>query len=85
MKFGTLVDEQGVERELSQSSYSSFLVKRDPELRKLAFHQFYSEFADHQFTLAASLSSSVKADVLAPARAITQVRSKPRSSTMMCR
>jgi oligoendopeptidase F len=63
MKFGALVDERGVERELSQSSYSSFLVKRDPELRKRAFHQFYSEFADHQFTLASSLSSSVKADV----------------------
>jgi oligoendopeptidase F len=63
MKFGKLLDEQGVERELSQSSYSSFLVKRDPELRKRAFHQFYGEFADHQFTLAASLSASVKADV----------------------
>jgi oligoendopeptidase F len=63
MKFGVLVDETGRERPLSQSSFSSFLVKRDPELRKRAFHQFYAEFRDHQYTLAASLGYSVKADV----------------------
>jgi len=63
MKFGVLVDETGRERPLSQSSFSSFLVKRDPELRKRAFHQFYAEFRDHQYTLAASLAYSVKADV----------------------
>ncbi len=63
MKFGTIRDENGHEVELSQSAYSSFLYKRQPELRKAAFHQFYKEFGDHQYTLAASLSSSVKADV----------------------
>src|SRR5205809_4696970 len=62
MKFGVLVDETGRERPLTQSSFSSFLVKRDPELRKRAFHQFYAEFRDHQYTLAASLAYSVKAD-----------------------
>jgi len=63
MKFGALVDETGRERPLTQSSFSSFLVKRDPELRKRAFHQFYAEFRDHEYTLAASLVYSVKADV----------------------
>ncbi|HSV62405.1 MAG TPA: oligoendopeptidase F, partial [Chthoniobacterales bacterium] len=63
MKFGVLVDEKGEEKTLTQSSFSSFLVKRDHELRKRAFHQFYDEFQDHQFTLAASLAYSVKADV----------------------
>ena len=63
MKFGVLIDEIGRERPLSQSSFSSFLVKRDPELRKRAFHQFYAEFRDHEYTLAASLAYSVKADV----------------------
>src|SRR6185437_1519154 len=63
MKFGVLVDKEGRERPLTQSSFSSFLVKRDPELRKRAFHQFYAEFRDHQYTLAASLGYSVKADV----------------------
>src|SRR5438046_7882347 len=63
MKFGVLIDETGREKPLTQSSFSSFLVKRDHELRKRAFHQFYAEFQDHQFTLAAALSYSVKADV----------------------
>jgi oligoendopeptidase F len=63
MKFGVLTDETGREKPLTQSSFSSFLVKRDPELRKRAFHQFYTEFRDHEYTLAASLAYSVKADV----------------------
>jgi oligoendopeptidase F len=63
MKFGVLTDETGRETPLTQSSFSSFLVKRDHELRKRAFHQFYAEFRDHQYTLAASLGYSVKADV----------------------
>src|SRR6476659_4164846 len=63
MKFGILLDETGRERPLTKSSFSSFMVKRDPELRRRAFHQFYAEFRDHQYTLAASLAYSVKADV----------------------
>ena len=63
MQFGVLTDETGRETPLTQSSFTSFLVKRDHELRKRAFLQFYAEFQDHQYTLAASLAYSVKADV----------------------
>ncbi len=63
MKFGLLIDADGREKPLTQSTYSSFLLKRDREVRRRAFTQLYSEFADHQFTLAASLAYSVKADV----------------------
>lgn len=63
MKFGLLADETGRERALTQSSFGSFLVKRNAELRKRAFHQFYTEFEDHQYTLSTSLAYSVKADV----------------------
>lgn len=63
MRFGALIDETGREKPLTQSSFSSFLVKRDAELRKRAFHQFYAEFQDHQYTLASSLAYSVKGDV----------------------
>jgi oligoendopeptidase F len=63
MRFGSLPDENGEERALSQSSYMSFLMKRDAEVRRRAFQQFYQEFADHQFSLAASLANSVKTDV----------------------
>jgi oligoendopeptidase F len=69
MKFGALTDKTGHELPLTQSSFSSFLVKRDHELRKRAFHQFYAELHDHQYTLAASLAYSVKTDIfLARAR-----------------
>ncbi|MCK9590273.1 MAG: hypothetical protein M0Q93_13050, partial [Terrimicrobiaceae bacterium] len=63
MKFGKLRDGDGSERELTQSSFSSFLQQRDPGVRRAAFHQFYAEFSDHKFTLAASLTSSVRGDV----------------------
>ena len=63
MKFGVLIDAKGSEQPLTQSTFGSFLVKRDPELRKKAFHQFYEEFRDHQYTLASSLSYSVRTDV----------------------
>jgi oligoendopeptidase F len=63
MLFGKLKDEDGNERELTQSSFSSFLQQRDPAVRKTAFHQFYKEFSEHRFTLASSLANSVRADV----------------------
>src|SRR5438045_5480349 len=63
MKFGVLIDVDGREKPLTQSTYSSFLLKRDRDVRERAFKQFYDEFQDHQFTLAASLGYSVKADV----------------------
>src|SRR5438067_819116 len=63
MKFGVLIDGDGREKPLTQSTYSSFLLKRDRDLRERAFNQFYEEFKDHQFTLAASLGYSVKGDV----------------------
>lgn len=63
MKFGTLQDAEGNERELTQSSFSSFLQQRDPAVRKAAFHQFYREFSDHRFSLAAGLANSIRANV----------------------
>jgi oligoendopeptidase F len=63
MKFGVLTDEKGQERPLTQSTYSAFLLKQDRTVRQRAFEQFYDEFQDHQYTLAAALSYSVKADI----------------------
>ena len=62
MKFGSLMEE-GQERALSQSAYLSFLHKKDRDLRRRAFEQFYAEFDDHKYTLASALSLSVRADV----------------------
>ena len=63
MTFGVLTDEKGAERELTQSSFSSFLVQRDGDVRRRAFKQFYAEFDAHKFTVASTLANSVKADV----------------------
>jgi len=79
MKFGVLIDADGRERPLTQSTYSSFLLKRDRDLRERAFKQFYDEFQDHQFTLAASLSYSMKADVF---RASQKLSQRPGSITL---
>ena len=63
MKFGMLTDADGRARPLTQSTYSSFLLQRERAVRQQAFAQFYAEFQDHQYTLAAALSYSIKADV----------------------
>lgn len=63
MKFGALVNEEGQEVALSQSTYLSFLHRQDRDLRHRAFHQFYQEFDDHKYSLASALASSVRADV----------------------
>jgi oligoendopeptidase F len=63
MQFGSVTDETGATRELTQSSLSSFLVKRQREVRKSAFHQFYNEFNAHRYTVASTLAASMRADV----------------------
>lgn len=63
MRFGTVMDEDGTRKEITQSSLSSFLMRRSPQVRKEAFHSFYEEIESHRYTLAASLAGSVKADV----------------------
>ena len=86
MKFGTLVDDEGVERPLTQSSFSSFLVKRDHGLRKRAFHQFYARVRGspvHPRVRARRIRSRPTSS--APARAIIRPPSKPRSSATTCR
>ena len=63
LRFGTLKDEKGNEIELSNSSFSSFLLSPDRNVRKAAFEQFYREFGEHENTLAATLAGSVHTDV----------------------
>src|SRR6478609_9624697 len=63
MKFGTLKDEKGQEVELSNSTFSKFLVSPDRNVRKAAFHQYYEQFQGHENTLAATLTGSMQKDV----------------------
>jgi len=62
LRFGAIENEQGQTVELSHGAFSSFLVKPERELRKKAFHQYYREFEEHRYTIASTLSHSVKAD-----------------------
>lgn len=63
MKFGNIELPGGQTVELTQSTLSSFLYNRTPEVRKKAFHLFYEEIGAHRFSLAASLAGSVRGDV----------------------
>lgn len=63
LRFGELENETGQTVELSHGAFSSFLVKPQRELREKAFFQYYREFEEHRFTIASTLSHSVKADV----------------------
>jgi len=63
LKWGTIKNERGELVELSNSTFSSFLQSPERGVRKKAFHEYYSQFAAHQNTLAATLSGSVQRDV----------------------
>lgn len=63
LKFGNVKNEDGVEVELSQSTFSQFLISPNREVRKTAFHQFYEQFSAHENSLAAILCGSIQKDV----------------------
>ncbi len=63
LRFGTILDEKGSKRELTQSTYSSLLLSPSRKVRKQAFEQFYEGFSAHRHTLAALLAHSIKTDV----------------------
>lgn len=63
LKFGKIKNDKGVEVELTNASFSSFLVSPDRNVRKTAFQQYYQQFAAHENTLAATLAGSIHTDV----------------------
>ena len=63
LKFGDVIDDKGVAVELTNASFSSFLLSPSRDVRKRAFHQFYKQFQSHENTLAATLAGSIHGDV----------------------
>jgi oligoendopeptidase F len=63
MKFGTIKDEKGRQIELSNATFSQFLVSPDRNVRKTAFHRYYEQFKGHENTLTATLTGSIHTDV----------------------
>lgn len=61
MDFGTVDTPEGP-RPLSQSTYSSFLIRPERDIRKAAYTQFYSVFDGHKNTLASLYAGSVQLD-----------------------
>ncbi len=63
LKFGTVRDERGRRVELTNASLMTLLQSPRRAVRQKAFHQYYEQYAAHQNTLAATLRSSIQADV----------------------
>ena len=55
--------EEGQLVELSNATFSQFLISPDRSVRKNSFHQYYQQFAAHENTFAATLSGSILKDV----------------------
>ncbi len=63
LKFGSIENEKGDQVELTNATFSSLLISPKREVRERAFRQYYSQFASHENTLAATLAGSVHGDV----------------------
>lgn len=63
LKFGLVENEHGEQVELSNATFSQFLISPQRSVRQAAFHQYYEQFAAHENTLAATLSGSILKDV----------------------
>ena len=61
--FGTVKDENGVEKPLTHETFSLFLHSPDRAVRKKAFETFYKTFDGHKNSLAALLEGSVRGDI----------------------
>ncbi len=59
LKFGVVTNENGQAIELTNASFSSFLLSPNRDVRKRAFHQYYQQFAAHENTLSATLAGSI--------------------------
>jgi len=63
LKFGTIIDENGNEKELTHGSYLSFMESQNRDVRKAAFLALYKAYIEHKNTLAESYAASVRNDV----------------------
>jgi oligoendopeptidase F len=63
LKFGFVQDHRGESVELTNSTFSQFLISPSRQVRSSAFHQYYEQFQAHENTLAATLAGSIHTDV----------------------
>ena len=60
-KFGTLIDENGKEVELTDSTYTLYLKNKDQKVRKQAFDLMYKKYSEFVNTITEMYISNVKA------------------------
>ncbi len=63
LRFGTITDETGTKIEISHGNFSTFMINPDRGIRKRVFEQYYSQYREHENTIAAALSYSNKKDI----------------------
>lgn len=63
LKFGTVRNERGEQVELSNATFSQFLLSPKRSVRRTAFEKYYAQFSAHENTLAATLNGSVQTDI----------------------
>ena len=60
-KFGTLIDENGKEVELTDSTYTLYLKNKEQKVRKQAFDLMYKKYSEFENTITEMYISNVKA------------------------
>ena len=63
-KFGTLINENGEEVELTDSNYSVYLRSKDEKVRKEAFNLMYKKYSEYINTIAELYLANVKTGVV---------------------
>lgn len=63
-KFGTLIDANGEEVELTDSNYSVYLRSKDEKVRKQAFNLMYKKYSEYINTIAELYLANVKTGVI---------------------
>lgn len=63
LRFGTIADDKGDERELSHGNFIAFLMNPDRTVRQNAFTTYYTAYEAHKHTIGASLAASIKKDL----------------------
>ena len=58
-----MVDDNGEEKQLTETTWSLFMHSQDRKVREEAYKKFYAKFEEHQNTIAALYAGSVNQDV----------------------
>ncbi|MBQ9931090.1 MAG: oligoendopeptidase F, partial [Firmicutes bacterium] len=64
IKFGTILDEKGEEKEVTHGRYIGFLESQDRRVRKDAFERMYTAYENQINTIATTYSYNTKVDVV---------------------